>query len=236
MKQDLDSLGLVIPLYDEEACCVWATRSLCSCLDGAAVPYRLVLVNNGSRDRTGKLVDMLASGHPSVEALHLSRNAGYGGGILQGLRRLETPILGWHWGDGQVEPHVVLQAWRLMRTGSFDMVKARRTMRQDGWARAMVSRSYNVGTHALLGIPHDDLNGCPKLFTRRAMELLTPASMDWLLDLEVMVKAVRHGLEVGQVPAVMRRRSEGASKVNLLTVAEFTKAMGLIALGREPWE
>ena len=54
------TLGLSVPLYDEEALVEAVVTELIGALEAGDVPFRLALVDNGSRDRTGEIVDRLA--------------------------------------------------------------------------------------------------------------------------------------------------------------------------------
>lgn len=216
-------LGLSVPLYNEEACVEAVAEGLLEALKG--VPLDLVLVDNGSTDGTGALVNALAVKHRAIRGMHLVQNAGYGGGILAGLNSLDTPIVGWTWGDGQVRPEVVREAYDRLASGGLDLVKARRVQRLDGRQRLVVSRVYNRVMRHGFGVSTIDVNGCPKLMTARAFEALGLRSLDWFLDPECLLKAAEQGLRVGEVDAVMHPREGGASKVRLDTSREFLERL-----------
>lgn len=231
----MKTLGLSIPLLDEEQGVARETRALVQALDSASIPHHVVLVNNGSSDGTADIIEQLARDHAGVHTLHLEHNAGYGGGILAGVASLDTPWRGWHWGDGQVRPHVVVAACERLARGDVQLVKARRIQRDDGWQRWMITTAYNQVACPALGVRVPDVNGCPKIFTREALEALAPRSKDWLLDLEVVQGAQRAGMNIANIDATMHVRRGGASKVRLSTVTEFLRAMAWTRVGRPPW-
>ena len=226
-------LGLVLPLYVEEANAERTVRGLHAALSQVGAPFTLVMVDNGSTDDTPQLVDALAAelGH---EALHLRPNAGYGGGVLHGLRALNTPCLGWSWGDGQIEPEVVAQVWAQLAHPGVQLAKARRVRREDGPTRAAVSRAYNLLTRRGFGLDTTDANGCPKIMTRALFERLDLTSTDWFIDAELMLKAQALGAKVAEVDAVMRPRIGGASKVRAATLWEFTRHLWAWRRGWRP--
>jgi glycosyltransferase involved in cell wall biosynthesis len=215
-------LGLSIPLFNEEAVAVDFALELKGALRTAKIPSAIVLVNNGSTDGTAKLINQLAAKDESFLCLHMEENLGYGGGILAGMRQLQTPILGWAWGDGQVTADVVVAAYFSLIESGKSIAKAQRVERQDGWQRRIISRGYNLGLRAM-GVQTTDANGCPKLFTREAWEALAPRSTDWFLDPEVVLRANELGLEWSEVEAVMQARRGGVSKVHRETVIEFLR-------------
>lgn len=216
------SLGLVLPLFNEEAVVAEFALALRGAFREAKIPAAIVLVNNGSTDATGKIINQLAAKDEAFLCLHLSENLGYGGGILAGMRQLQTPILGWAWGDGQVAAEVAVAAYSKMVENGAPLAKAHRVERQDGTQRRILSRVYNLALRTM-GSPTRDTNGCPKLFTRAAWEAIAPRSTDWFLDPEVVLLAQELGLEWVEVEAMMQARSGGVSKVHRDTVIEFLR-------------
>ena len=191
---------------------------------GPEYRFETTIDHDGTLGADGVLAGSLyvrGTGDPTF--VHLSENAGYGGGILAGLHRLQTPVVGWCWGDGQVEPAIVVEAFLMLVDQRLDLVKARRTVREDGMQRRIVTRVYNTTMQAAFGLDTSDVNGCPKLMTQRAFDRLQLRSLDWFLDPECLLKASESGLSIGEVDAVMRARSGGASKVRGETITEFLR-------------
>lgn len=191
----------------------------------SGVPLDLVLVNNGSTDGTEGRVNALSMAHKPVRAIHLVQNAGYGGGILAGLNSMDTPVQGWTWGDGQVQPAIVREAYDLLVAERFDLVKTCRYERRDGNQRWLVSKVYNRVMRHGFDLPWSDVNGCPKLMTARTAEALQLRSLDWFLDPECLLKAAELQLNIGEVDAVMHPRDGGVSKVRAGTVQEFLERL-----------
>lgn len=219
------SLGIAIPLLNEADSLSAVVRDLLAAT--APIPrVCLALVNNGSHDDTGPQIDALAQQHPQrILSVHLAQNAGYGGGILAGLRALppDLDVVGWMWGDNQIDPLILRPLYELCQRGQADLAKARRVARQDGWQRRAVTTVYAATMRLGVGAQTPDVNGCPKLLRRPALERLALTSTDWFLDAEAILKAERLGLRVVDRPTTMRPRQHGKSKVRLATVQEFAR-------------
>jgi len=226
-------VGLCIPLYDEEGNVEEVARDLLAAFRQAAVPLQLVLVDNGSRDNTRRLIGALAASEPEIEGVFLERNRGYGGGILAGMARLggDREIVGYMWGDGQISGSDVIRVYRRLVVEHADLAKARRVERLDGWRRAAVSRVYNALTLWLFHVTSPDTNGCPKLFTRSSWKQLAPRSEDWFLDPEIMISVASQGMKLAEVDVVARPRTAGVSKVGTGTVLEFCRNIVKVRLG-----
>ena len=216
-------LGLSIPLLDEEALVKDVARSICAVLDTASIPFVLALVDNGSTDRTGDCIEALAASDPRIMAVHLARNAGYGGGILAGITALQQAhrpdVIGWAWGDDQIDPAILPALMAHCQRGS-PLAKARRTVRQDGFRRRLITMGYATVMRTL-GVQTADVNGCPKLIRADAFASLNPSATDWFLDAEVVLGCEHRGWIIAQEPATMRPRSGGESKVKVATLLEF---------------
>ncbi len=215
------SLALAIPLYDEEGNVERVARELLDTFRTAGVPLTLLLVDNGSRDGTRSLVQRLERAEPEVRGVYLDTNAGYGGGILAGMREADADVVGYMWGDAQVAADDVIRVYRRLVVDGADLAKARRVERTDGWQRTIITRVYNTATLWLFHVTSSDANGCPKLFRKSAWDRLAPRSTDWFLDPEIMIGAAKLGLKKAEVDVIARPRVAGRSKVGGATVVEF---------------
>lgn len=215
----MPKLSLAIPLYDEEAVAQRVAEELLDAFAGESL--ELLLVDNGSRDRTGEIIGALAQSDSRVRALRVPVNRGYGLGVRTGLDAATGDWIGWMGGDGQIAPGDVRRVWERAKQDDADLVKVLRVQRNDGLERAIISRGYNLLFEAMFRIGSRDVNGTPKLFRRDLLRALPLASDDWWLDAEVMLAARRRGARIVEVPVPFLTRAGGASKVRYRTVAEF---------------
>ena len=220
-------LAIAIPFYNEEGNVEGVLSGLCEAFDAAGIDYMLVPVDNGSSDETGAIIDRLGRDNPCLQGLHLSPNQGYGGGILAGMARCNATIVGYTWGDGQICPADHVAVYTKLRDEKLDICKIRRVERHDGAGRKVMTTVYNMLFPLLFRTLPGDVNGCPKMFRREVFDQLQPSSRDWFLDPELMIKAGRNGLSIGEVPAVFLARTEGYSKVNVLVALAFLRSMAV---------
>ena len=185
-------VGIAIPMYNEEGAAEQVLHQIMYVLRQADVPFRLAVVNNGSSDRTGSIIDHLANQFEEITPIHMPINQGYGGGILAGMRALVTQdidIVGWMWGDGQVLPDVLPNLIYAINNGS-DIAKAQRIRREDGWKRQVITKLYATALKPLRN-KVQDVNGCPKLMRLSIWTQLQINLMDWFIDAQTMLRFSR---------------------------------------------
>lgn len=219
-------ISLAIPLYDEEENVEVVARELTEAFARAGFEYELILVDNGSRDRTGELIDELARENPAVRKVVVEENQGFGWGVLSGLKEARGKIVGFMGGDRQIHADDVVRVIRLaLEDSSVDLTKVVRIERHDGVERALVTFFYNLLFRVLFRCPYRDINGTPKLLRRELLEELGLSSKDWFVDAEVMLKAQSEGARIGEIEVEFFEREKGASHVRPSAIVEFLRNM-----------
>ena len=219
------SLGLAIPMFNEEGNVERVLNRTCSHLQNEHIDFTIAAINNGSTDGTGLILDNLSEHDPRIIPIHLAHNQGYGGGILAGMRTLllqKHDVIGWTWGDGQICATVLSKLYKECTLGA-DLAKACRIQRQDGYTRRLISKIYAQLMWLSFHTRTTDINGCPKLFRRNFYQKLQLQSTDWFLDAETILKTEAHKGNIHQEPVIMEPRAAGVSKVRLYTLSEFAR-------------
>lgn len=225
--------SLALMFYNEEDNVVRVVTSLREILSRAGIDFQLVLVNNGSRDRTPGLIRDLAAGDTRLKAVEIEDNLGYGWGVIKGLEAGEGEWIGYMDGDAQISPEDVERFLASAARGGCDLVKVRRLERRDGFLRARLSEAYVMFFCLLFGIRIYDVNAKPVLFRREWLPRLGLVSRDWFIDAELMLKATSLRMRIREVEMIFHRRAAGRSSVRPGTVIEFIKNIARYSLGGE---
>ena len=216
-------LCLAIPCYNEEGSLRKTVIKLVEGFHDKNINVELVLVDNGSVDQTGKIIDeLIAEGMPVVKET-VEHNQGYGHGVLCGLRSCRGKFVGFICADNQVDSRDVVELYEILSQAKTPkLVKVRRRFRMDGFKRKVTSIAYNLMANVLFGgLGSIDINGNPKLLPRDYLERMNLQSKDWFLDPEVMIKAKRMGLPVYEMNVIAQMRQEGFSHVRVGACWEF---------------
>ncbi|MFQ5963103.1 MAG: glycosyltransferase family 2 protein [Candidatus Scalinduaceae bacterium] len=218
-------LSIVIPLFNEERNVEVVTKELVAELEVNEITYELILVDNGSFDRTSRIIEELVDENPRIKPIYLSQNQGYGGGILAGLSECNGRYIGYMWGDRQVVAKDVIRIFKKLKDEGLDLCKSIRIERHDGLKRKIITKAYNFIFPFFFSVSSRDINGCPKMFKSERFYELNITLRDWFIDPEIMVKSQKRNFKIGEVPVIFYSRNHGSSNVRLCTVFEFIKNM-----------
>lgn len=210
------AFDVIVPLWNEGR----NVESLVAAIVAAGMHEqgmaRLVLVNNGSIDETGRLIDEAARRYSWIHPVHLPENLNYGGGVYEGFRHSCSEVLCYIPGDLQVMPEDVLAVQRAFSKCSVSesrlLVKGRRTVRHDPLQTQIVSHVYTFLANTLLGLAVTDVNGLPKMFHRRLVdEMPAERMMTFVFDAQLISVARTKGWRIEEVPVTFHGRREGVS-------------------------
>jgi glycosyltransferase involved in cell wall biosynthesis len=210
--------SLVIPCYNEAAN---LPLLLERCKELAVRPdVEVVLVDNGSTDRTAEVLQNLLPKYPRCRSIRVAKNQGYGFGIVSGLRAAEGQILGWTHADMQTDPQDVFLGLGLFEKHGDDIfVKGRR------YGRPFMDVVFTVGMSVfetlLLARPMWDINAQPTMFSRSFFDDWETPPEDFSLDLFTYYQAQSSGLKVYRFPVRFGERAHGVSHWNVNWAAKW---------------
>jgi polyisoprenyl-phosphate glycosyltransferase len=135
------TLDVVVPFYNEASCVRRFVAYLIETLRGIeGVTPRYILVNDGSLDETGFILDALAAEHSCINVLHMWGNHGHQRALTAGLDVCDADLVLMLDGDGQHPPEVAASMVRVMMSSSdCDVVQAVRSGDQGGFFKNATS-------------------------------------------------------------------------------------------------
>lgn len=201
------SVSFVLPAFNEEDNIEAAISSCLSVGERCCADFEVVVVDDGSVDRTRQLVEKAASTHTKVRLVHHTTNRGYGEALRSGFGAATCDYVFFTDADNQFDigDLPLLLAW----AGEADIVAGYRRLRQDSVIRILNAWAWNRLVRLLFYVPVRDIDCAFKLFRRRVLEEIAIESRGAMINTEIMVKAARTGCCILEVGVSHRRRVGG---------------------------
>ena len=214
-------LTVIMPVYNEEDAIVLAVddvqRHVLSLVPGS----ELVVVNDGSRDRTGALLDEAAAKDQRVRVIHQA-NSGHGGAVMAGLAAARGECLFLIDSDRQIPLDSFAEAWSAIASGR-DAVFGVRRRRHDPRLRLYLTRIIRPAIKMMFGVPLADANVPYKVLRRSIWEQARPAIPDGTLapSLFLAIIAKLRGHNILELDVVHKERDTGEVSIRRMKLLKF---------------
>jgi glycosyltransferase involved in cell wall biosynthesis len=163
----MTTLSVVIPAYNEEdgiAAIVERVLAIEPALVAVGVDaLECIVVDDGSRDRTGVIADELAAANPNVRVVHNHPNRGYGGALIAGFQAATKPLTFFMDSDGQFDIDDI-KLLLAHREQGYRAVLGYRKQRQDTPMRLLNAKGWSLLVWLILGLRIRDIDCAFKLY------------------------------------------------------------------------
>jgi dolichol-phosphate mannosyltransferase len=210
-------LSIVAPVFDEELLVEEFVARACAA--AADYQFELVIVNDGSSDRTPELLDRIASTDPRVRVIHLSRNFGHQAAITAGLEHARGDVVAMLDADLQDPPELIGEMIARWSQGA-DVVYAVREQRAGETAFKLATASWFYRLfNKLAQVDLEPNSGDYRLLDRRALDALLAMTerSRFLRGMTVWV-----GFNQTAVPYERDARHAGETKYTLRKMLRFS--------------
>ena len=204
-------LSWFFPAHNEEANVEPLVAEARAALADLADTWEIVIVDDGSRDRTPEIADRLAAEDARVRTVHHPTNLGYGAALRSGFGAARYPLVAFTDGDRQfrVADLGILTA-RLQEPDAPDVVAGVRIRRADPLLRTVYARLYRLAIRIFFGLRIRDIDCACKLFRREALEGLRVESGGAFFSAELLIKLRESNRRVVQVGVPHYPRTAGS--------------------------
>ncbi len=190
------SLSVFFPCYNEEGNVANTVRNAVKVLNDMGADYELIIVNDGSRDKTGEIADKMSRENSRIKVVHHPTNMGYGAALQSGFRAATKELVFYTDGDGQFDIREMPPLLHLME--SYDIVSCYRLNRQDNLIRKLNAWCWTKLVCLLLGLRVRDVDCAFKLYKREIFDNIKMESRGALIDTEILARAVKKGYTITQ--------------------------------------
>jgi len=172
MSTDHPLLSVVAPCFNEEGVLHELYRRISQVLDGAGESWELVLVNDGSRDRTPQIMRELRAQDPRVKIVDFARNFGHGIAVTAGMDYATGDAVVLIDADLQDPPELILEMLAKWRAG-YEVVYAVRSQRKgETWFKEFTAKAFYRIIYRITDIKIPMDTGDFRLMDRKVVEAL----------------------------------------------------------------
>lgn len=210
MNIDGPVLSVVVPFFDEEESIQNVCEELRQVLSAERdLTWELIMVDDGSKDRTPQLMDDLAIRYENFRALHLKPNSGQSAALEAGFGVALGEFIATLDGDGQNNPRDIPRLLNLLKVKGVDMICGVRQRRADNLIRRLSSRIANRVRSAVLKDNITDVGCSLRVFRRECMKRVRFFRNAHRFFPALFIMA---GFTVAETPVNHRPRELGTSK------------------------
>jgi glycosyltransferase involved in cell wall biosynthesis len=173
--------------------------------------FEVIVVNDGSADKTAEILDELARTYPEVRVVHHERNRGYGGALRTGFATATRDLVFYTDGDAQYDPAEMELLWRRL-DDSVDVVNGYKISRSDPMHRIVIGRVYHHTVKLLFGLRVRDVDCDFRLIRRAVFDKVRLEKDSGVICLEMMKKITDAGFHIAEVPVHHYHRAYGRSQ------------------------
>lgn len=211
------AVSVAVPLFNEEATIDELIDRVRRTLEERGTTFEIVLVDDGSSDRTPELLARAAAADPRVRVRTLSRNFGQAAALCCGIFESSGDVIVTLDGDLQNPPEEIPRLLDALAPG-VDVVTARRIARHENTWRLVGSRVVHWIARLLVGIDIEDFGGQFKAYRREVVEATRTA---WAPGKPFFALAAWLGFRVVEVPVRHEPRRAGSSRYGLLALVRL---------------
>lgn len=214
------SISVVLLVYNEEANISDVIKSIFDYLPHLTGDFEVVAVDDGSADKTSKILEELKLLYNNLKIIHHFNNKGYGAALISGIKNSEKDLVLIMDADRQFDISEVSKF--VPYIGNFDIVAGFRIKRNDPGYRYILGVFFNWLSNMIFGISTKDINCGFKLFRADLIRGMNLVSDGALINAEIMflskkMEARIKEIGVGHYPRLYGRQT--GANINVIIKA-----------------
>ena len=201
------SLSVILPAFNEQDNIELVIKSALEFLPSVTSHYEIIVVDDGSSDRTPQIVDSLARRYQEVVSLHHPGNQGYGATLRTGFDQAKNDLIFFMDGDGQFDIKELSLLVNFIE--ETDLVCGYRIKRADSLRRKINAQLYNWLIKSLFDLKVRDIDCAFKLLRHQVIKNINLESSGALINAELLILAKKKGYQIREVGITHYPRAKG---------------------------
>lgn len=164
-------LSIVIPLKDEEESLPELAEWISKVCDENSYSYEVILVDDGSRDNSWKVIEQLSAKNSSIKGIRFQRNYGKSAALNEAFKVVQGDVIITMDADLQDSPEEIPELRQMIIEGGYDLVSGWKKVRHDNtFTKNIPSKFFNAVTRFMSGIKLHDFNCGLKSYRKKVVK------------------------------------------------------------------
>ena len=198
----IHELSVFFPAYNEQANIERTVSMAKKVLEEVAETWEILIINDGSKDRTGEIARQLAKKEPRIRVITHSPNRGYGASLKSGLYSSRYPWICFTDSDGQFDFSEVTKLIETQKKTGADLVVGYYLKRQVPLYRKLNTFLWEFIVTALFGLRIKDIDCGFKLISKKVVAGVPKLESERgaFISSEFLIKANKLGFKIVEIP------------------------------------
>lgn len=216
----LQLYSVIIPAHNEEESLPPTVRAIYDVFTRKQVPHEIVVVDDGSKDRTWQVLQELKAEIPTLAPVQNNGLHGFGRAVIHGLNAFKGDACVIMMADASDDPEDAVKYWHLLNEG-YECAFGSRFVKGGAVydyprVKLFVNRLANFFVRVGFAIPLNDTTNAFKAYRRTVIEGCRPfLSPHFNLTVEIPLKAIVRGYSWTVMPITWRNRKYGEAKLKI---------------------
>ncbi|MDD3374522.1 MAG: glycosyltransferase family 2 protein [Candidatus Omnitrophica bacterium] len=218
--------SIIVPAFNEEKLIADSINSLVDNFESTNTNYEILVFNDGSTDRTGKIIDSFARANKNIKAIHRKVNRGIGASTREAIKIANGDCIGWFPGDNSITKESYREIIIFAKSMREDvLITYSKNNRKRPFLRRNLSSIYTALLNLLFGLKLKYYNGASILPVNVVRRFSLQADCHDTFA-EVVVLTIKSGYSYAQFPFVHKPGTDKTSKaISLKNIFNIAKTI-----------
>ncbi|QRR01653.1 glycosyltransferase family 2 protein [Dyadobacter sandarakinus] len=173
MTDPVIQISVIVPLFNEEESLPELTEWIERVMNENAFTYEVILIDDGSKDRSWDVIEVLSARHVHIRGLRFVRNYGKTAALQTGFQVARGEVIITMDADLQDSPDEIPGLYRMIQDEQYDLVSGWKKKRYDPLTKTIPTKLFNAATRGISGVALHDFNCGLKAYRREVVRNIT---------------------------------------------------------------
>lgn len=217
---EIDKLSVFFPAYNEEGTTKATVTNAKKVLEKTARQWEIIIVNDGSKDKTGEIAAELAKSDKRIRVAEHKVNRGYGAAFKTGFYSAKYPWITFTDIDGQFDFSEISRFVDTQKETGADLVIGYYKARKVSKGKILTSKLWELVVWFLFGLHVKDIDCGFKLVSKKVVDTIDKLESERgaFISSEFLIKAKKAGFKIVEIPVSHYPRTSGSGTGRDLSV------------------